>query len=666
MRVSSYFFYENFKNNQQSALTQINRLNEQISSGMKIQKGFEDSFINLVNLRLDSEKNFLSQVKNSINMAKTFADVSDSTIKEFNDSLNKFKTKLIQASNATLNASGKEAIAAELELEKKHLISLANTTFNGEYLFSGDMLNTKPIDENGNYQGNGNNIEVVVGKNRKLSYNIDGKSLFLGKDSTQHKIVSTNVVLYNKNSETKEILKSSDTIGDLIGYDPNQTVNKSVHFYVAGTKPNGESFKTQIDLNSDKSVNELLDKIGNAFGNNSTKEAVEVTLNDQGQIVIKDLTPGSSRLDFKIVGAVDNDTTDPNGDEADLNNSIYTDKNLSNLNNISNVDIIEFTKSGFDLVDSTINESLQIDQFYFQKDSNILKGNVRLMSNGEFVTNSTKLVDSSGVSSLNGKDFIMNLTDVNGNSLTLELNLDTNSSFTIGTTTYNIYNADGTITDGDSFTYAQLHDIISMALSNNLPATTNSANDYNSAILDAKKVIDSKVDAEGFLTIKDLSNKNSVIEFAIYDKASDDFSDTTSPVLSFMSNNAITVNEENINFFKEIDEIIESIRNGYVDMNSTQSNPRDIGMQNSLMRLEKFMNNFNTMQSKLGAISNSLEGVREKTEVMELNVIELKATIVEVDLTKTIVDFNQITLNYQALLSTISKVNSLSLLNYLK
>ncbi len=668
MRVSSNLFYANFKNDQASAAKEIDRLNKQISSGMKIQKGYEDSSINSANLRLNSEKNFLSQIKSSVEQAKTFADISDSTLSDFYDSLNKFKTKLIQAANATVNASGREAIASELEAEKEYLISLANTTFNGKYLFSGDMINTKPIDENGNYLGNNKSLSTITGKSTKLAYNVDGESLFLGKDSTQHKTISTNVVLYNKTSDTNEILKDSDTIRDLVGDNNNdQSDDATAHFYISGTKPSGESFKTQIDLSTDRSVSELLDKIGNSFGNSVDQKVVEVSLNDRGQIVIKDLNSGSSRLDFKIVGAIDRDISDANVDDADLNNTIYTDKNLSNLNNVSNVEIIEFIKSDFSSVNSTVNESLQIDQFYFEKDSNILRGNVAIMSGDDFATNSTKLVDSAGVSSLNGQSFIMELTDITGSDVSVELNLDTNNStFSIGSTTYNIYDADGNVTDGDDFTYQQLHDIISMVLSNELPATTNSASDYNSAVIESKKSIDSKINSQGFLEIRDLTNDSSQIKFALYDKASNDFSNLSAPSLSFMSNNAITINEQNINFFKELDEIIDSVRSGRVDMDANETNPRSVGMQNSLLKLEKFMNNFNTQQSRIGTISNSLSTIKDKTEVMELNVVELKSKNIDANLAQSVLEFNQLTLNYQALLSTISKVNSLSLINYLK
>ena len=669
MRVSSNLFYTNFKNDQFSATKQINKLNEQISSGMKIQKGFENSSINSANLRLNSEKNFLSQVKTSVEQSKTFADISDSTLSDFNGSLNKFKTKLIQAANSTVNANGREAIASELEAEKEHLISLANTTFNGKYLFSGDMINTKPIDVNGNYLGNDKSLSTITGKSTKLAYNIDGESLFLGKDSTQHKTLSTNVVLYNKTSDTNEILKDSDTIRDLVGdNNDDQSDDAIAHFYISGTKPNGESFKAQIDLSTDKNVSELLDKIGNSFGNSADQKVVEVNLNDRGQIVIKDLNSGSSKLDFKIVGAIDRDISDVNADDANLNNTAaYTNKDLSNLNNVSNVEIIEFTKSGFSSVDSNINESLQIDQFYFEKKSNILSGNVAIMSGNDFATSSTKLVDSAGVSSLNGESFVMKLTDITGSNVSVELNLDTNNStFSIGTSTYNIYDASGNVTDGDDFTYGQLHDIISMTLSNELPATTNSSSDYNSAVIDSKKSIDSKINSQGFLEIQDLTNKSSKIKFALYDKASNDFENLSAPSLSFMSNNAITTNEQNINFFKELDEIIDSIRSGRVDMDANETNPRNVGMQNSLLKLEKFMNNFNTQQSRIGAISNSLSTIRDKTEVMELNVVELKSKTIDADLTQSILEFNQLTLNYQALLSTVSKVNSLSLINYLK
>jgi flagellar hook-associated protein 3 FlgL len=133
-----------------------------------------------------------------------------------------------------------------------------------------------------------------------------------------------------------------------------------------------------------------------------------------------------------------------------------------------------------------------------------------------------------------------------------------------------------------------------------------------------------------------------------------------------MSNNALTASKANMNFFDEIDNIIASVRAGVINLDSDASNPRSIGIQNSIGKLEQMNSHFNNSQAKIGVRSKSLELSEQKVSAMEVNVKQLKAQTTEVDMAETILKLNQITLNYQAMLQTITKVNSLSLLNYLR
>jgi len=189
----------------------------------KIQNSFENSGIYVDTMRLNYEVSTLDQVKKVSSKAQTFANNTDATMNQFTDTLVKFKSKLIQSANATNSTTSLNAIANDLQSMKDHMVSIANTSINGQFLFSGTALDVKPISSNGTYKGNGGNLNALIGSGVKLPYNIDGKSLFLGKDSDYSKIVSTNVVKYNQTtlstSGNKVYLKSNDTIQDLVGGD---------------------------------------------------------------------------------------------------------------------------------------------------------------------------------------------------------------------------------------------------------------------------------------------------------------------------------------------------------------------------------------------------------------------------------------------------------------
>ncbi len=643
MRVTNQFLFDNFKSDNNKMLKELEKLTTQVSSGQKIQNSYEDSAVYVDILRFETQENELSSIKERSIQARSFTDASDSALNEFTQTLRDFKTKLISAANGSLNSDNRQVIATELQEQKKHMISLANSQINGQYLFSGSSVDVKPVDSNGEYRGNDDAIMTLVGDGVSIQNNIDGKSLFLGDDLGTNKGIQTNVKLTNQISDEK--LTSNSTIREMVGdNDDISTNDKSVHFFISGTNSSGEAFKDVVEIQAGAKVEDLLEKIKDNFGND-----VVVELNDNGNISITDGKSGYSQMDFKMVGV--QGIADPS--ETDLS-SVTGDK------------IISFTKSNFEKVDASIEESLQMDKFYFLKNGGKLEGNVALIADGAFATNSTKLSDMMGsISPMPNKTFQMSITDINGVDREIELDLSATSTFSVDGTSYSIFNADESLTDAGEFTMGQLNNIISMTLSGELPAG-GGASDFNSAIKSANKIVDVSINQNGNLEINDKSDNLSNIRFSLYDKDANDFSKTSTPSLSFMSNNALTTSKANMNFFDELDDIIASVRDGVVNLDADASDPRSIGIQNSIGKLEQMSDHFNNSQAKIGVRSKSFELTEQKVSVMEVNVKQLKAETTEVDMAETILKLNQITLNYQAMLQTVTKVNSLSLLNYLR
>ena len=623
MRVLQSGIYHNFIQDQADAKSEIDRLTTQISSGKKIEHSYEDSSVYIDTLRLDSEINVLKGVQNRTEKSKVITDASDLAMNEIDLTMIDIKTKLIQASSDTLTAANRESIAQELEQSKEHLMTLANSTVNGQYLFSGSAVNVQPIDNNGDYHGNDKVLKTLIGENREVPYSIDGASLFFGFDNSIHKSVSSNVHLQNQN--TNETLKKSDKVEDLLGGAGNG------YFYLSGVKHDGDAFKEKITLSSNDTIASLLSSIENVYGN----DTIKAELTNDGTIMIEDTKVGNSKLDFQMVASLE-DVTD-----------------LSALNTK-----IEFNKSAHNSNDDKAN---------FNKNGNILSGNVPLLSGDGFASNATKLSEIAN-QSLDGKTFTMNITDIDGNAQNVSLNLSANSTFSIGGYSYDIYDADdsagATKTTADNLTLGQLNNVIAMVMAHKLPATTNSKSDFDAATVEAKKLVSVGLDSAGALKIEDKSNQNKNISFSFYDKDTSDF--TKSASLSFMGNRAVVVNNPKIDFFKDLDTIIEAVREGITGIDANGANPANPGMQNAIAKIDNLSTHFAKEHTKIGAMSNNLQLANDKASTLELNVTQLKSKVADVDIAEAITQYQQVSLNYQAMMSTVSKVNSLTLLNYLK
>lgn len=299
MRVGTFTMYQDFMRNQESSIRYLNDVNRQIYSGTKIEYGYQDTNIFVNTLRLDQEEYTLSQNAVGAEMARQFSANSDSTMNQMVSTLTDFKTKLVKAASESNSMTDRRAIAQELIGLRQHLMNLANTSINGQYLFSGSAFSVKPIDSNGNYLGNGDKVKSLINAGVQLPFNIDGNSLFLGSDNDYARIVSTNVpkknvtLLYDK-PPTDRYVTVDDKVKDMTG---NNGDGQKSYFYVYGTQSDGTSFKQRIDISIDSKISDLLDKIKDAYKGN-----VEVSLNNHGQIEVKDLQKGSSKLQFHMVG----------------------------------------------------------------------------------------------------------------------------------------------------------------------------------------------------------------------------------------------------------------------------------------------------------------------------------------------------------------------------
>ena len=409
MRITQSMYYQTQNANTNSMAQQLFDVNEQISSGNKFQYAYQAPVAFAQTMNLDNEINTFNQVSSSANSGLKFSQQTDSTISSITLTLDQFKTKLIQANSAANSPEAMSALASEMKGLETQLKSLANTSINGQYIFSGSMVNQKPIDNNGNYLGNDQSMTSFLGSNVTQAYNITGQQLFLGQDSTTQRMITTNAQNLNQsrlhpeimtdtalpvNTGTQQYIAPTDTVRDLMGASNTSVdnIDSQNHFYITGTKHDGSTLKATINMNDGDSVQSLLDKIGQAYGNTSTSKVVNVSLNSVGQIVIQDNLPGSSKLDFHMVGNID---------------ASGPVNNLDNLNS-NGTHVIDFTKSAISSYTNVVGQQ----QNQFTPDSFTLNMDMRT-SSGDIAGATTLLknIFSSNVGSIG-----LGGTDANGNT----------------------------------------------------------------------------------------------------------------------------------------------------------------------------------------------------------------------------------------------------------
>ncbi|MCQ2912224.1 flagellar hook-associated protein FlgL [Helicobacter pylori] len=365
MRVTFGSKYNQMNHYQNALQNKINDANTQIASGLKIRYGYQNSDINNQNLKFQYEENTLDQGIDVAQNAYTSTLNTDKALQEFSKTMETFKTKLIQSANDMHSETSRTAIANDLERLREHMMNVANTSIGGEFLFGGSKVDRPPIDSNGKYHGNGEDLNALISSDNLVPYNISGQDLFLGADKDKHKLITTNIKLFNQNKLHPDVMdalehsslpeevfiKPSDTLRELIGdNDKDPTNDPKEFFYLQGVRPDGSSFKEKFALDkayqnqeSATKVSDLLDKIGHAYGNTSQNKVVDVSLNNWGQIEIKNLTPGSENLDFHLISS-DGDFDDLDALRSSakrvteyVKSAFVTDRSLSQVKAVPNM-----------------------------------------------------------------------------------------------------------------------------------------------------------------------------------------------------------------------------------------------------------------------------------------------------------------------------------------
>lgn len=138
MRITNKMMSNNMMSNINKNKLGINTLEEQYSSGKKIQRPSDDPIIAVRALKLRTNLSEINQYyEKNIPDAQSWMDVTESALKSVNEILSQVNTYCVQGSTDTLTAEDRSSIAKNLEQMKKQIIQEGNTNYAGRYVFTG-------------------------------------------------------------------------------------------------------------------------------------------------------------------------------------------------------------------------------------------------------------------------------------------------------------------------------------------------------------------------------------------------------------------------------------------------------------------------------------------------------------------------------------------------
>lgn len=168
------------------ALTQqqINTDLQQIASGQSVQVPSDDPAAAAILVRNAGQTAAADQFLRSIDSLQGEMQNADSALSSVVTTLQRAITLGVQGANGTLNSTDREAIATEVQGIQSELLSLANLSYQGNYVFAGTATQTAPyvLDPSSpsgvRYVGNDATNRVTVGNHLSLQSNLPGSQLF--------------------------------------------------------------------------------------------------------------------------------------------------------------------------------------------------------------------------------------------------------------------------------------------------------------------------------------------------------------------------------------------------------------------------------------------------------------------------------------------------------
>ena len=174
------------------------------------------------------------------------------------------------------------------------------------------------------------------------------------------------------------------------------------------------------------------------------------------------------------------------------------------------------------------------------------------------------------------------------------------------------------------------------------------------------------MDSSGKIVFEDKVNPSTSATLSLYDASSKDYSITSGSALTFNANSALITRDPKTDFFSQIEQMIRSVEEGKIFPDgSDTSDPRNVGVQNSIQMMDDLLDHIGRVQTQAGSYSQLMQASSDRSSLLIVNTKKLQSDVIDTDIVESTLRVQQLSLNYQALLSNIYKVSKLSLVNYM-
>jgi flagellar hook-associated protein 3 FlgL len=184
MRVDPFYVVNLSSALDQTQLTQ-QQLSAEISSGVAVTSIGQNPVASAENVQLLSEIQTDDSFTQTSSLTQGLLQVTDSTLGSVVTQLNEAISLATQANSGTQNASDLKAISSQIAGVRDEILSLANTAYQGQYIFAGSETGTAPFTLNSStspasvtYSGNTDTNTLKSPNGQSIQLNLPGSQVF--------------------------------------------------------------------------------------------------------------------------------------------------------------------------------------------------------------------------------------------------------------------------------------------------------------------------------------------------------------------------------------------------------------------------------------------------------------------------------------------------------
>jgi flagellar hook-associated protein 3 FlgL len=201
---------------------------EQLATGLRVNVPSDDPVAFAADIENEAEQGQTDQYLQNTSTLEGQFQTADSTLSSVVTALNQAISLGTEGGSSTLSASDLQALAEQVQGIQNQVVGMANTSYEGVYLFAG-TANTQPFTLDSTqpsgvqYNGNSevNNAQIATG--RTLQSNVPGSQIFMGSSGSVMGSLQQ-LITALQSGDTADISTATTQVSDALNYVDEQRV----------------------------------------------------------------------------------------------------------------------------------------------------------------------------------------------------------------------------------------------------------------------------------------------------------------------------------------------------------------------------------------------------------------------------------------------------------